>query len=115
MNRSTARAALPAVLLFVALGACQTASAPPAPPPSLAPPGVTPSSFHMPGGTGCAGDVARFQAIMDNDLAAGHTTPAVHGRVTGEIKAAGAACAAGQDAQARHMIAATKAKFGYPS
>ena len=113
MTRLTARAALPAVVLFAALGACQTASAPPAPPPSLAPPGVTPSTFRMPEGAGCAGEVARYRAVMDNDLAAGHTTAAVHGRVVGEINTASSACAAGRDAEAVRMIAATKTKFGY--
>lgn len=103
-----------ALLLAGAMGACQTASAPPAPPPSSAPPGVTPSTFRMPAGSGCAGDVARFRAVMDNDLAVGHTVASVHARVTEEIDRAGAACAAGRDAEAVRMIAATKARFGYP-
>jgi hypothetical protein len=110
---SLARTALPALLLAGALGACQTASAPPAPPPALAAPGVTPSTFRMPEGAGCTGEVARYRAVMDNDLAAGHTTRAVHGRVTGEIDGAAAACAAGRDAEAVRMIAATKSRYGY--
>ena len=117
MTRLTARAALPALGLvpaLLALGACQqTASAPPAPPPSLAASGVTPSTFRMPEGTGCAGEVARYRAVMDNDLAAGHTTAAVHGRVMNEINAASATCAAGREAEAVRMVATTKSKFGY--
>lgn len=96
------------------LAACNTASPPPAPPRGSAPTGVTPSTFSMPSGSGCAGEVARFQAIMDNDLATGHTTKGVHERVSAEIAQARATCAGGSEAGASRQIAATKSKFGYP-
>ncbi len=104
-----------AACIALALAACNatTASAPPAPPPSSAPVGVTPSSFSLPAGSGCAGEVARFQAVMDNDLATGHTTKPVYDRVTAEISTARATCAGGNDAGAVRQIAATKSKFGY--
>jgi len=103
-------------LAAVLLSACQTptASAPPAPPPEQAAPGVTPSTFHMPTGSGCSGEVERFQAVIDNDLATGHTTKGVHGRVSGEISQARSTCAAGNDAGAIGQLRATKARFGYP-
>lgn len=103
-------------LSAVLLSACQTStvSAPPAPPPEQAAPGVTPSSFRMPTGTGCSGEVERFQAVMDNDLATGHTTKGVHDRVSGEISRARSTCAAGNEAGAISQIHATKARFGYP-
>jgi hypothetical protein len=114
MNRLAHLAAPAAILLLAALGACQTASAPPAPPPApSAAAGVTPSTFRLPEGTGCAGEIARYRAVMDNDLAAGHTTAAVHGRVATEINAAAAVCSAGRDAEATRMVVATKTKFGY--
>lgn len=100
-----------------ALSACQTAAPPqPAPPPAqdYTYPGVTPKSFHMPTGSGCAGEVDRFQAVMDNDLASGHTTKGVHDRVSAEISRARSTCAAGNDAGAIGQIRATKARFGYP-
>ena len=62
----------------LALAACQTAqpTPPAAPPPSdYSYPGVTPSTFRMPGGTGCSGEVERFQAVIDNDLASGQLVP----------------------------------------
>lgn len=90
-----------------------SAVAPPAPPPSSAPVGVTPSTFSLPSGTGCAGEVARFQAVMDNDLATGHTTKGVHERVSGEIAQARATCSAGNEGAAVAQVNATKAKFGY--
>lgn len=104
-------------VLGLALSACQSASVAPAKPaPSdYSVPGVTPSTFRLPSGSGCSGEVERFQAIMDNDLAAGHTTKGVHTRVSAEIDSARRTCAAGNDGGAIGQVRATKAKFGYPS
>lgn len=106
----------PLFAMGVALAACQTptASTPPAPPPEQAAPGVTPSTFRMPSGAGCSGEVERFQAVMDNDLATGHTTKGVHSRVSSEIATARTTCAAGNEGGAIGQIRATKSKFGYP-
>jgi hypothetical protein len=103
----------------LALAACQTAGSSSAPAPAPAPqdytvPGVTPSTFHLPTGTGCSGEVDRFQAVMDNDLASGHTTKGVHTRVSAEIANARRTCAAGNEGGAIAQIRSTKSKFGYP-
>ncbi len=74
---------------------------------------VTPSGFRMPEGVGCQGEVARYKAVMDNDLAMGHVNQSVYGRVSREIDQAAAACAAGRDAEAQRMIRATKSRYGY--
>ena len=105
-----------AAAFALALAGCQTqtAPAPPAPSPQQAAPSVTPNTFHMPTGTGCAGDVERFQAVIDNDLATGHTTKSVHDRVSGEISRARSSCSAGNEAAAAGQLRSTKAKFGYP-
>lgn len=106
--------ALPLILL---LAACQTgggapsASAPPAP--STGPAGVTPTGFSLPSGSGCSGEVARFQAVMDNDLSTGHTTKGVYDQVSAQIAQARATCAGGNDAAAIAQINATKGRFGY--
>ena len=101
--------------LSCALAACQSAAPPAAPAASdYTVPGVTPSTFRLPSGTGCSGEVERFQAVMDNDLASGHTTKGVHARVSSEISSARSSCAAGNDGGAIGQIRATKAKFGYP-
>jgi len=108
----------PAILTACAfaLAACQTPSgAPPAPSPEQAATGVTPNTFRLPTGTGCNGEVERFQAVMDNDLATGHTTKGVHTRVSAEISTARATCAAGNEGGAIGQIRGTKTKFGYPS
>lgn len=76
--------------------------------------GVTPDGFRLPQGAGCAGEVARFQAIQDNDLATGHVSQSVYDRIKGEIAQADAACSAGRDAEARSLIAASRKRHGYP-
>jgi hypothetical protein len=94
--------------LALPLAACnQTA------PPAANSANVTPSGFRMPEGAGCQGEVARYKAVMDNDLAMGHVNQSVHARVAREIDQAAAACAAGRDAEAQRMIRATKSRYGY--
>src|SRR5215210_3023559 len=99
-----------AAALLAAAACTQTTSPPPASATSAA--GVTPSSFALPGGSGCAGEISRFRTVMDNDLATGHVNKAVHGRVGAEIEKASAACAGGRDAEALRMINATKVRYG---
>jgi hypothetical protein len=74
---------------------------------------VTPSSFRMPEGSGCKGEVDRYRAVMDNDLAMGHVNQSVHSRVVREIDQAASACAAGRDAEAVRMINSAKSRYGY--
>lgn len=102
-----------ASVLALSAAACTTAGPPPAPSPSQAAPGVTPNTFVLPAGGGCAGEVARFQAVMDNDIATGHTTRSVYDRVSAEIARARATCASGQEGPAIAQVNATKARFGY--
>lgn len=105
------------LVITLAIAACQSggsAVAPLAPAPSNAPAGVTPSTFSMPSGSGCSGEVARFQAVMDNDLSTGHTTKGVWEQVSAQIAAARSTCATGNDGAAMGQIRATKARFGYP-
>jgi hypothetical protein len=99
----------------LALSACN-ASAPSA----LAPTaetatGVTPSSFRMPDGAGCAGEIARWKAIQDNDLATGHVSKSVYDRIASDIAQASAACQAGRDADARALVRASRVRNGYPA
>jgi hypothetical protein len=98
-------------LVAALASACAPASPPPAA--SSAPTGVTPSDFRLPEGAGCTGEIARYRAVVANDLATGHVNRVVHDRVAREIERAEAACAAGRDSEAVHMIAATKSRYGY--
>jgi hypothetical protein len=76
---------------------------------------VTPPSFQMPGGSGCAGEIARYRAVQDNDLAMGHVAKSVYLQIKREIDAAEKVCGAGQDAKASAMIHASEARHGYPT
>lgn len=100
------------------LAGCTTTSTPAptpaAPPPSSAPQYVTPSSLHMPSGEGCSGELARFHAVMDNDLATGHVGEGVYKRVLADLKGADAACQSGNSGAAMSQLGAVKARYGYP-
>jgi hypothetical protein len=76
---------------------------------------VTPPSFSMPGGSGCSGEIARYRAVQDNDLAMGHVAKSVYAQIKREIEAAEKVCGAGQDAKATAMIHASQARHGYPT
>lgn len=98
-------------LAALALAGCNT------PAPEAAAPGaqvVTPANFKLPEGVGCAGDIARYRAIEDNDLAMGNVAQSVYDQIKAEIAGAERACSAGYDAEARSMILASRKRHGYP-
>lgn len=99
-------------MCLLAAGCTQTVSNPPAPPPGVVP-GVTPNTFSMPAGSGCSGEVARFDAVLKNDVQTGNVNQSVYNRAEPDIRRASAACAAGRDGEAVSIIAATKTRFGY--
>ena len=74
----------------------------------------TPKSFQLPEGSGCAGDVARWQAVQANDYASGNVNLKIYNQIQGEIARASEVCQAGRDAEARKMVASSKARHGYP-
>jgi hypothetical protein len=76
---------------------------------------VTPPNFSMPNGAGCAGDIARYRAVQDNDLAMGHVAKSVYNQIQREIAAAEKVCAAGKDREATTMIRASEKRHGYPT
>jgi hypothetical protein len=98
-------------LAAILLAGCNQAAAPP---PSASVQGVTRSSFQLPSGSGCAGEVGRFHAVIDNDVQIGHLNKSVYDRMVAEVDRASAACAAGRDAEATSLLRSTKSRFGYP-
>lgn len=74
-----------------------------------------PNSITMPSGTGCAAEIARFQIIMNNDYRTGNVGQSVYAQIEKDLDAASRACSAGQDAQARDMVRATRSRHGYPA
>jgi hypothetical protein len=98
-----------------ALAACNApapqASAPPTPG-SVA---VTPAGFQLPEGTDCSAKIARYRAVQDNDLSMGHVVQSVYDQIKRETGAALKVCAAGRDAEAKSMVAASQRRHGYPT
>ena len=110
------RSLLLTALAALSLAACDaSAPAPQAAAPAPATTDVTPDNFKMPNGEGCAGDVARYRAIMDNDLSMGHVAKSVYKQIEKEIAEADSQCAAGHEAQARATIVASRKRHGYPA
>jgi hypothetical protein len=105
-----------AALAALALAGCNATGPAPGTAP-LAPNSivVAPSNFQMPQGGGCAGDVARYRAVQDDDLAMGQIAQSVYNQIHGEIEAAARACAAGRDAEASAMVMASRKRHGYPT
>lgn len=104
-----------AVFAALALSACTRGAAPPpAPAPGAAAPGVTPSTFAMPSGSGCGAEIARFRAVLKNDLDTGHVSQSVFNRANADLDRGDGACSAGRDGEARSILASTKSRFGYP-
>jgi len=103
---------------FAALGLAGCNSVGPAPGAAPPTPGsivVAPSNFQMPQGGGCAGEIARYRAVQDDDLAMGQIAQSVYDQVHAEIAAAAEACSAGRDGEARAMILASRKRHGYPT
>ena len=102
-------------LAAFALAACN-APAPQAPaPPAPGSVAVTPQNFQLPEGSDCKAVIARYRAVQDNDLSMGHVARSVYAQTQREIAAAEMVCAAGRDAEAKAMIAASEQRHGYPT
>jgi hypothetical protein len=106
--KSFVRSVWLAGLTALPLAACNQ-TAPPAPSAAM----TTPSSFRMPEGTGCKGEIDRYRAVMGNDLAMGHVNRSVYDRIETELEQASSVCAAGRDADSIRMVNATKSRHGY--
>ena len=68
----------------------------------------------MPEGEGCAGDVARWKAVQDNDYASGNIGLKIYHQIAAEIDRADAACRAGRDGEASRMVHDSRHRHGYP-
>ena len=113
--------------ITAALAGCNAGAQPPAAQASAAQPSATqpsavpaysrftPPDFQLPQGAGCSGDVARWQAIQENDKQMGHVTADVYAQIQGEISQAASACQAGRNGEARAMVSASKHRHGYPA
>lgn len=108
------------LLLLLPLAACNPLSpAPEVATPTVAPAtstaAATPDTLALPEGGSCTGDIARFRAIQDNDLAMGHVAKTVYEKIKAELAAAETECNAGHEAKARAMVVESRKKHGYPT
>lgn len=73
------------------------------------------TSFTTPVGrpAGCAGRIADFAMILDNDERTGNLNTSVYRRAVADLDEARAACAAGHVVEADRRLAAVKARYGY--
>src|SRR3954471_9415152 len=93
-----------------ALAGCNQTSSSATPVASAAAPSV-----QMPAGAGCTARIGRVRTVIENENRIGQVSPTVYRQVDAEVNSAEAACAAGRDAEAERMLAATKARHGYPA
>lgn len=107
MNRSL----LLAAPLCLALAACNSSHS--APPVATAAVSSAPVAA-LPSGSGCGAVIAHYRAVAKSDADTGNANASVYAQIDGEIRKAEAACAAGRDGEARSLIAASKARHGYP-
>jgi hypothetical protein len=98
----------------LALAGCNSAQPPAASAPVVASRNVTPQNLALPSGDGCAGALARYRAVLDNDLAMGHVGQSVYATIQSELAPADSACAAGRDGEALSLLRASKSRHGYP-
>ena len=76
---------------------------------------MTPPGFQLPEGTDCSTKIARYRAIQNNDLSMGNVFQSVYDQIKRETDAASKVCAAGRDAEAKSMVAASQRRHGYPT
>ncbi|CAN1544621.1 hypothetical protein MCEMSEM23_01909 [Rhabdaerophilaceae bacterium] len=93
-------------------GPAQQVSATPPQPQGVS---ITPPGFRLPTGAGCSADIARFRAIMKNDIETGHTTKRVYDEIEAEMQKADSFCSTGNSAAASGHVRATRARYGYPA
>lgn len=97
-----------------ALGACSASG--PSPKAAVAPIAATVAAAPAPSptGSGCGPSIARTQAVVDSDVATGNLNPPVGARFSADLARASEACNAGRDREAIGLLAAAKARYGYP-
>jgi hypothetical protein len=111
------RFALTSVALLTALGlaGCNASPQPSASLQAGDSADATPPDFHLPAGEACTGEIDRYATLVYSDNQTGMVDTSVFDQIKVEIGKAVDVCRAGQDAQARALVADSKHKHGYPS
>jgi hypothetical protein len=74
---------------------------------------VLPLSAPAAAQSGCAGAIAQFRTVIDNDVKIGHLNKSVHGRIVPDLGRIAETCRSGKDAEAMRALAGLKSRFGY--
>ena len=98
------------LLLVSATSGCNARTA--APPSAAAPPTA---NVQLVQGPGCSATIGRYRAVAKSDADTGNVGPSVFAQIDREIAGAENACAAGRDAEALRLVAASKSRHGYPA
>ena len=61
----------------------------------------------------CAGALAEFEKVINNDVATGNLNKGVHRRIAAELTQVQSECVVGHDAEAMRRLGAVKHRFGY--
>jgi hypothetical protein len=111
------RASLSALSFAVFLGgcplflaACNETSGGPGPVAS-APSG--PVALRLPPGANCSALIKNYQDVLQHDLETGNVAQSVYDAIQHELVSASRACEAGQEGEARSIVAASKERHGY--
>jgi hypothetical protein len=103
-----------ALAAFVILALCgcnqdqPVASAPPPPPAQSAV-----DFSNLPPGAPCTGKINRYQSVLASDHQTGNVNDSVFAAIEQELTDAAAACFAGRDAEALHLIRTSEERHGY--
>ena len=82
-------------------------------PPATAAATAPPSSFGLPPGAPCSGEIGRYDAVVKDDLRTGNVEQNVYEQIQRELTRAVAACSAGKGGEAHALVAASKSRHGY--
>ena len=107
-----------ALLTLPLLAGCNASPAPQAAAPAPQPGAYAATEFPvvvMPKGDGCAAVIGRYDAVLKADWESGNVAERVYKQIQKELEPVRAACNAGRDGEARSMVAANKARHGYPN
>jgi hypothetical protein len=63
----------------------------------------------------CSAKIARYRVVQDNGLSMGHVAQSVYNQIRRDTDAASKVWAAGRDAEAKSMVAASQRRHGYPT
>jgi hypothetical protein len=103
------------ILLAVALAGCNASAPAPQAAAPVGPVARADVGPALPAGAPCSAAVSSWRELQRSDLETGNLGKSVYEQIRRETDAAATACAAGRDAEARSLVAASRQRHGYRS